>query len=412
MMRRPVVWGLACAVFLCALVIGVPRLAVARAPAVAPRCVGNDASVADRSAPHGMYVWNPYKVQGGKYERALEAHVIGKDPTLCGVSLVVSWSAVEPSKGTFDWSSVLQQAKPYADAGLRVNLLFADASEVGKPGSDAATPKWVFSQDRVAKVQCPKQPMYPNFISPTFERDWSTFIAAAIREFSDGTGASPLAKSVGYMRFGIGAGVEAYPGHIERPNVKQRPCYQAWVKAAGWTYAKWVRHSKTVVRAIASVRTDKQMMIALNYVPYGPKSVYAYANALSAAAAPRRVGFGTENLGIGHVADPGTKPGPCNPQAKKVNLYWCQAFRRHAGKIPLEFQPIAATTPGAMMGYKLVIGNLLQYAIANHAQILELYPQQWIAADAPAQIPGLSKAESAQNRAALDAASRVLGAHR
>lgn len=382
-----------------------------RSTAGAPSCTGSDASVADRGAPHGMYVWNPYKVQGGKYERALEADVIGKDPTLCGVSLVVSWSAVEPSKGTFDWSSIVTQARPYTRAGLRVNLLFADASEVGKPGSDAATPKWVFTQDGVAKVQCPKQPAYPDFINAKFEDDWATFIATAAREFSDGPGASPIAKSVGYMRFGIGAGVEAYPGHIERPNVKQRPCYRAWVKTAGWTYAKWVKHSKAVVRAIARAHTDKQMMVALNYVPYGPKSVYAYANAVAAAAAPRRIGFGTENLGIGHVADPSSKPGPCNPQAKKVSLYWCQAFRRHAGKVPLEFQPIAATTPGAMMGYKLVIGKLLQYAIANHAQILEMYPQQWVAADAPAQIPGLSKAESAQNRAALDAAARVLGAH-
>ena len=333
-----------------------------------------------------MYVWNPYKVQGGKYEKALEANVIGKDPTLCGVSLVILWSSAEPSKGSFDWSGIATQAAPYLRAGLRVNLLFADASEVGS--SDSATPAWVFSQDRVAKVQCPKQVPYPNFLDPKFERDWAAFIAAAVNKFGGDS-------SIGYMRFGIGAGVEAYPGHMESKN--PRPCYNAWVKTAKWTYAKWLKHSLNVVDALARQGGHKQLMVAMNYIEDSP-GVYAYANSVSAAAAPRGIAFGTENLGIGHVADPGTKPGPCNPRAKKVNLYWCQAFRRHAGKVPLEFQPIAATTPGSTQGYHLVISNLLQYAIANKAQILELYPQEWLANDA-------------QHKSALRAAAAVLGVH-
>src|SRR5579864_1937259 len=56
-------------------------------PAV--NCTARDPHVPVPGAPHGMYVWNPYKVQGGKFEKTLEANVIGKDPTLCGVSLVV-----------------------------------------------------------------------------------------------------------------------------------------------------------------------------------------------------------------------------------------------------------------------------------------------------------------------------------
>lgn len=377
-----------CAFAIATLLYGVvaarPHKTKVNGPAV--DCTARDPRVAVPNAPHGMYVWNPYKVQGGKFEKAFESRVIGKDPTLCGVSLVVAWSAVERSRGSFDWSSIATQAAPYVRAHLRYNLLFADASEVGD--SDTTTPAWVFTQDKVAKVQCPKQVPYPNWLDPKFENDWAAFIAAAVKKFGND-------PNLGYMRFGIGAGVEAYPGHMESSN--PRPCYDAFVKTIHWTYAKWLKHSLNVVDALARQGSHKQLMVALNYIEDSP-GVYAYANSVSAAAAPRGIAFGTENLGIGHVADPGAKPGPCNPQAKKVNLYWCQAFRRHAGKVPLEFQPIVATTPGYELGYKLDISNLLPYAIANKAQILELYPQEWLATDA-------------KHKSALRAAANVLGVH-
>lgn len=389
-----IISALAIVVLVCGVVAARPhrpahKARAARAVTVsgpAVNCTARNPHVPVPGAPHGMYVWNPYKVQSGKFEKQLEASVIGKDPTLCGVSLVIGWSTVEPSKGSFDWSSIQTQAAPYLRAHLRVNLLFADASEVGK--SDTTTPSWVFNQDHVAKVQCPKQVDYPNFMDPKFESDWESFIAAAVQKFGNDS-------SIGYMRFGIGAGVEAYPGHMENPSTKSRPCYDAWVKATGWTYRKWVKHSLNVVDMLARQHSQKQLMIALNYIVNSP-SVYAYANSVTAAAAPRGIAFGTENLGIGHVADPGTKPGPCNPQAKSENLYWCQATRRHAGKVPIEFQPIVATTPGYEYGYKLDISNLLPYAIANKAQILELYPQEWLASDA-------------KHKSALRAAAQVLG---
>lgn len=347
----------------------------AGAIASSPPCAETNANVPVPAAPHGLYAWNPYMVKGGAYEHALETSVIGKDPTLCGVSLVVQWSAVEPQKNRFDWSIVMQQARPYVAAHLRVNLLFADASEVGGEGHDAATPGWVFTQDGVAKIQCSNQPFYPNYLDPAFEADWAAFIAQAVKKFS-GTG-STLAPSVGYMRFATGAGVEAYPAHFEPTAAASKPCYDQWVGQAHWTFDKWQFHSVNVIKTLAQQTTDKQLMVALNYIPYGPPSVYAYANALARNAAPLHIAFGTENLGINHVADPGTTPHACNTQVQRQDLYWCQAFTRHAGQVPLEFQPIAATTPGSTQGYTLDLGNLLQYAIDNHAQIIELYPQQW-----------------------------------
>lgn len=340
----------------------------------AARCTGPDSLVADPDAPHGMFVWNPYKVQKGVFEKTLETQVIGKDHTLCGVSLVVLWSGVERSKGTFDWDLITTWSKPYVRAHLRVNLLFAAASEVGT--SDVATPAWVFA-DGVERVQCPGQPVYPNYMNPAFEADWKAFIGAAVHEFSDGTGASPIAPNVEYMRFGIGMGAESLPGHIERSLSQPHPCLTAWQKV-GWSYTTWLQHSQRIVDFMGRQKTDKQLMVALNYIPFTPSTIYDYPNALAEAAARRHIGFGTENLGIGHVADPGTTPGPCRPHANNVNLYWCQAFMRHAGQVPFQFQPIVATTDKTH--YDLDISNLLQYALDNKTQILELYPQEWVTA--------------------------------
>jgi hypothetical protein len=47
---------------------------------------------------------------------------------------------------------------------------------------------------------------------------------------------------------------------------------------------------------------------------------------------------------------------------------------------------------------KIVLAKALQYGVANHAQIFELYPQEWLAKDAA-------------HEAALRAGSLVLGAH-
>jgi hypothetical protein len=359
----------------------------------APPCIGNDSRVAVPSAPHGMFVWNPYVVDGGKYEKQFESSVIGKDPTLCGVSLVVRWSDIEPKKGTFDWSTIETQAAPYARAGLTVNLLFADGPERGP--KNPVTPSWVTGADRVPVVTCNGQPPAPDYLSPTFEKDWASLIAAAVKRYSYHN--SALARRIGYMRFAIGFGVEAVPAHFD--NAGHKDCLAKWEAApVRFTYKKWVQHAKNVVNAMGRQTTDKQLLVALNGLNGGP-SIYDYPNQVAADAAGKHIGFGTENLGIANVATATSKPAKCNPRARITNLYWCQALTRHVGRVPYEFQTIVASTAPQPGVSSIVLGKALQYGIANHAQIFELYPQEWLARDAA-------------HRSALRAASLVLGAHR
>ena len=157
---------------------------------------------------------------------------------------------------------------------------------------------------------------------------------------------------------------------------------------------------------MGSPPTDKQIVASLPYVAGGP-NVYDVANMGAAAAVAKHVGLSFESLGVANVATPSSTPAPCNPQAQIVNLHWCQAYTTYAGQVPLAAQPITATANTAQE--TMDIGKLLQYALANRIQILELYPEEWLQASSPTS-PGFVPAKQAEYQQALSAAALVLGA--
>jgi hypothetical protein len=371
------------------------------AAAVPPPCQGNNGKVAAPNAPRGMYVWNPNH-RSAAYQTALANDVIGKDPTLCGASLVIYWSDVEAVKGVYDWSAVTAAAKPYTDAGLTVNLLFSEATE---GPVNTVTPAWVTAPvgsggAGVPTVSCTGQPTMPVYFNPAFEAAWEAFIAAAVQQFSFKN--SPLARSVGYMRFATAGGAEA----LAPPGYNDGGACQALWTAAGYSYAAWNAHEARVITAMGSQPTDKQIIASLPYVNGGP-NVYDVANMGAAAAVANHVGLSFENLGVSNVATPTSTPAPCNPQAQIVNLHWCQAYTNYVGQVPFAAQPITATSNTSQA--TMDIAKLLQYALANHIQILELYPEEWLQASSPTS-PGFVPAKQAEYQAALQAAALVLGA--
>ena len=268
------------------------QLASGGTPATAPSCSGPAPLAPAANAPHGIYVWNPYR-EGG-VEKQIEQYVLGPgtgaplDPDFCGASIVVVWSDIETSKGTYDWSAIDSLIAPYARPGLRVNLLLSDASE--ECCTNTETPTWIFTQEGVGQVQCPGQPPYPNWLDPTFEKDYKAFIDAMVAHYSSG-GGDPYTSSIGYMRFGIGAGVEAYPGHLEGANTTPQPCLDAWLAATPpFSYNAWLQYTLGIVHNLAQQTTDKQLMISLNYVSEydasNPNDAYSYADAVADVAAP------------------------------------------------------------------------------------------------------------------------------
>ena len=356
----------------------------------APPCTGRNPNVAVPSAPHGMYVWL-YSLDAQRAVNLFKTYVIGKDPALCGVSAVVTWSEVETSKGSFDFSKVERNLKPFLDAGLTVNLLFAAA---GEGEVNTVTPPWVMAEVPATTCGGAKLPVYWN---PKFEADWSAFIRHAIDYFSH---KSPIKNQVGYLRFATGAGAEA----VAPPGAYGGPCAQP-LRQLGFSYDVWKAHSLRMLDAMASVPTTHQIMAALPQVP-GGKTWNDLPNAFAAAAAAKHVGFSFESLAVGNVAAPGTKPGRCQPD-QQAKLHWCAAYIKYAGVVPLAMQPITASRKTNHA--RIDISNLLQYALDNRIQIFELYPDEWLEANGATDWQPFEPAKQAKYKAALQSASRVLG---
>jgi hypothetical protein len=393
------------------------QLASGGTAATAPSCTGPAPLAPAANAPHGIYVWNPYR-EGG-VEKQIEQYVLGPgtgaplDPDFCGASIVVVWSDIETSKGTYDWSAIDSLIAPYARPGLRVNLLLSDASE--ECCTNTETPTWIFTQEGVGQVQCPGQPPYPNWLDPTFEKDYKAFIDAMVAHYSSG-GGDPYTSSIGYMRFGIGAGVEAYPGHLEGANTTPQPCLDAWLAATPpFSYNAWLQYTLGIVHNLAQQTTDKQLMISLNYVSEydasNPNDAYSYADAVADVAAPLGIAMGVQNLGISFngvpVAGANVAPTACDQMAQSEDIYWCQVYMRHDRVVPFEFQPIVS--PISPDGYDITIAHIFQYGMDNNAQIFEIYPQDWVFKDDPAEYPSFTAATQADYNAAFSATSLILG---
>ncbi len=338
------------------------------------------------NAPHGMYVWAP----GERMTALLQKYVIGKDPTLCGASIVVRWADLEKTQGVYDFSPAEALAKPFTDAGLTVNFLFAEATE----GKDEVTPRWVMSQVPTTSCGDTKLPIYWN---PKFEAMWSAFIRRAIDHFSN---TSPIKDGIGYLRFATGAGAEsvAPPGSYG----DKGPCAKS-LRALGFSYDVWKAHTLRILDVMGSAPTNHQIVVALPSIP-GGKTQFELANTFAAAAAAKHVGLSFESLGVQNVAAPGAKPGSCNPNS---DLHWCAAYKKYAGVVPLAMQPITASWKTNHA--RIDITNLLQYALDNRIQIFELYPDEWLQAHGVKEWEKLQPGKAPKYKAALQSASMVLG---
>ena len=351
-----------------------------------PPCTGRNPNVAMPSAPHGMYAWAP----GPRMTALLKKYVIGKDPSLCGASIVVPWAVLEKSKGVYNFSPAEQLAKPFTDAGLTVNFLFSDATE----GKDQVTPQWVLNEVPTSScgTEGGKLPVYWN---PKFEADWSALIKHAIDYFSN---TSPIRSHVGYLRFALGGGAEAVP----LPGGHGGKCADA-VKKLGFSYDVWKKHVFKILDVMGSEPTKRQIICALPEQA-GGKTKYELTNEFAKEAAKDHVGLSFESLGGNGETAPGTKPGRCDPNGK---LHWCEAYQKYAGTVPLAMQPMTATR-NTNVG-NIDISNLLQYAIDNKIQIFELYPDEFLEANGAKEWQRFEPAKQAKYKAALQAASRVLG---
>jgi hypothetical protein len=336
-------------------------------------CRGRAPGAADPSAIHGLMVWIDSTQETTKDPSILQ--YLSTDPNVCGASIIFLWSGIDKGPAApqqYKWSIIENTIGPWVAAGKFANLLFIGVNEVGT--ADTATPPWVLAQtgpNAVDTVPCPNPgkgnagPPTPVYWEPGYGNPWRAFIKAVVAQY----GKDPR---IGYMRFGLGAGAEDFPQHGADAN-----CFKTWNSKYGLTAKSWAKFSAGLTRYIGRTShasgATVQQIVALN--PFSdPQAPYPVADHVANAASAVGVGFGTENLGsgnYGYVVQSCTKDDGVP--------YWCAAYDAHAGQVPEEFQPINFTLQKGT--HIAPLPTLLRYAMYNHAQIFELYPQEWLTAD-------------------------------
>lgn len=322
---------------------------------------------------------------------------VRRDRNLCGASIVVLWSQVDNGPNAspqYDFAPIDRAMKPWIARKKVVNLLFVGTDEIG--ATDRATPPWVLAQtgpDHVDVVPCAHPggsvvvPPTPVYWEQGYAAPWHKFINAVFQHYGNDS-------NIGYVRFGLGAGAEDFPQHGADGN-----CFAAW-QQYGLSAKFWAKFSGRLTGLIAADarrhRATVRPLIALN--PFAdPSQPFEVVDEVADVAAADGVGFGTENLGSGKY---GRRVKACTTQQ-----YWCHAFQTHSGQVPLQFQPINFTLQTGT--HIAPLSKLLPYAMYNHAQVFEIYPQDWLTADDP-HYPTYAEHHTAWQKAFADAAA-ILG---
>jgi hypothetical protein len=95
---------------------------------------------------------------------------------------------------------------------------------------------------------------------------------------------------------------------------------------------------------------------------------------VAAAAGEHAIGFGMEGMTAQQIQFAESDPGICAAD-------WCSLFDTWTGRVPLEVQTYTASNPNGV-GKTGALAPLLSYVVTDaHAQVLELYPQEWLVAD-------------------------------
>lgn len=335
-----------------------------------PKCADPLPTVAVPAAPHGLFV---ILFPGARVNA--QTNILLHNPAVCGANFYIVWKEVDRgpnSNPRYDWSSIDRQAAPWIAAKKRVNfIIWATTYQRG----DSATPEYVFA--KVPSVTCPSFGHVPVFWNPEFMKSYQSFMSAVVEHF----GKNP---SVGYIRFGLGAGGEIYPACMH------------FLGDQGFSDSTWQKYIFDMLDYEKSLNSPKQLAVGLN--AYGDPPHLDFAAAVAQRAVEDGIAIGNQGL---------TAEDPRNDAAGKACMAnWCKIFREHRGKVPLILQTGHPTEPDRSGEIGSMV-DMLPFAVAQKVQIFELYPQDWLVAY-DQFTPGYPRYHQEYQRVLEDAA-KVLG---
>jgi hypothetical protein len=383
---RFMTWGRApLAALICLGVLSLPPAARTVGARPAPACQSANPRVAVPRAPHGLFVADANAPQAPSV-RVLSRY-LSSDPTLCGASLIVPWSAIDRGPGhtpRYDWHFVDSAAKLWIVSGKMINLnIWGVAEHTSQQFGGPMTPAYVLR--RVHTITCPgpNHPATPIYWEPGYQDNYRAFMRAAVQHY----GHDP---AVGYIRFGIGAGGKDVPAADLRG-----PCLHEWVRH-GLSAQRWQQYSLSTIRFERTLHSPKQLMVSLNQL-----------QGVSNLTLPRAVAAQAVQAGLGLGIQEWTQgSGQQTRAAHPCYADWCALFQRYAGRVPLALQASRPSNP-AGTGSSASLIALLRFGLRQeHAQIIELYPQEWLVANDPSY-PGYAQYHALYAAALTAVARRV-----
>ena len=311
-----------------------------------PKCTAPLATVEVPKAPHGLFV---ILFPGAAINSKATKYLVSQAP-VCGANIYVVWNQVDKGPNAnprYDWSVIDEQMAPWIAAGKMVNLI---VWATGYGSKANATPAYVFA--KVPSVSCPSFGRVPVFWNDDFIQSYQSFQSAILGKYGTNS-------SVGYIRFGLGAGGEIYPA-----------CMYA-LKDHGFSEATWQKYLFAMLDYEKSLNSSKQLAVGLN--EFGNPPNLNFTASIAERAIHDGIAIGNQGLTVEDVR---------NDRAGRACMAdWCRLFRGARGKVPLVLQTGGAThpdhsDPGSML-------DILPFALGFHVQILELYVEDWLVAYDP-----------------------------
>ncbi|HTS35852.1 MAG TPA: hypothetical protein VMH04_09285 [Candidatus Solibacter sp.] len=308
-----------------------------------PKCTDPLPTVAVPNAPHGLFV---ILFPGARVNA--QANILLHNPAVCGANFYLVWKEIDrgPSANPrYDWSSVDRQIAPWVAAKKRVNfIIWATTYQKG----DSATPEYVFA--KVPSVTCPSFGHVPVFWNPGFMQSYQAFMRAVVDHFANN-------PSVGYIRFGLGAGGEVFPACMH------------FMRDQGFSDSTWQKYIFDMLDFQKGLNSPKQLAVGIN--AYGEPPHLDFAAAVAARAAQDGIAIGNQGL---TASDPRN-----DADGKPCMANWCKIFREHRTKVPLVLQTGHPTEPDRSGEIGSLV-DMLPFAVEQKVQIFELYPQDWLVA--------------------------------
>jgi hypothetical protein len=283
------------------------------------------------------------------------------NPAASGANIFVQWAYVDQGPGAspqYDWSSIDSQIQPWTAVGKKVNLIVWDVAD---DTVNTATPTYVLNAlgPNNTTTACNSGEVTPNYFNSAFQEPYKAFMQQLIQYYGNN-------PSIGYIRIGLAQGGETYPNQGFDSDPDCSAAFTTW----GWTPASWVSYLTSMLAYEATLNSPKQLMVGINTVNMDT----SIPDQVAAFAVSNKIGFGSQGLQESDISNYNAGQ-PCTAD-------WCNLFNQYQGQVPLELQTATQSDPngGGVTGSLVV---LLPFAAQRHADIIEIYYQDWLTAYDP-----------------------------